>query len=246
MNAKAMLCCFVLLLPLVLLFAVDSSVSTASMTIEAYNEVPTPNGIFNVKVSFLNGTNDQEGISGIGSTFDVSSRATNGQLSSFSKVFVVAIESNYKNGVELSFRFSPFVNQVHNDKTFPATYKISGESQWTYVNRWWSTYRFMLSFDSGTTSNSESTYETNEIEVSSGDVVIPVVCSVKGQYGSGSSYNDYNYETSGNGTISYLGTNSMTANIYGSLQIDSSVFASENFEPNVDYVSTVVISLEVK
>ena len=48
MNTKAMLCCLVLLLPLVLLFAVDNSVSTTSMTVEAYKEIPKPDGFFEV------------------------------------------------------------------------------------------------------------------------------------------------------------------------------------------------------
>ena len=79
MNTKTMLCCLVLLLPLVLLFAVDSSVSTTSMTIEAFKKVPTvTTGTFEVTASFYESDTDKTPVSGIGQLFDVSTRASNG------------------------------------------------------------------------------------------------------------------------------------------------------------------------
>lgn len=136
MNTKAMLCCLVLLLPLVLLFAVDSSVSTTSMTIEAFKKVPTvTTGTFEVTASFYESDTDKTPVSGIGQLFDVSTRASNGTLADFSKVFVVNIKSNYGDKVEFSFRFGPFINQVENSKKLKAAYQVSTEAQdWKEVS----------------------------------------------------------------------------------------------------------------
>lgn len=136
MNTKAMLCCLVLLLPLVLLFAVDSSVSTTSMTIEAFKKVPTvTTGTFEVTASFYESDTDKTPVSGIGQLFDVSTRASNGTLADFSRVFVVNIKSNYGDKVKFSFRFGPFINQVENSKKLKATYQVSTETQdWKEVS----------------------------------------------------------------------------------------------------------------
>lgn len=190
MNTKTMLCCLVLLLPLVLLFAVDSSVSTTSMTIEAFKKVPTvTTGTFEVTASFYESDTDKTPVSGIGQLFDVSTRASNGTLADFSRVFVVNIKSNYGDKVKFSFRFGPFINQVENSKKLKATYQVSTETQdWK--------------------------------EVSGG-------------------YASFTIQP---GPISQLNT-FLEANIYGSLKVEASDYAS--IDPNVDYVSTIVITMEV-
>lgn len=156
MNTKAMLCCLVLLLPLVLLFAVDSSVSTASMTIEAFKKIPTvTTGTFEVTASFYESDTDKTPVSGIGQLFDVSTRASNGTLADFSRVFVVNIKSNYGDKVKFSFRFGPFINQVENSKKLKATYQVLTETQdWKEVSGGFftTTYRFRFSFSPDVTS----------------------------------------------------------------------------------------------
>lgn len=226
MNTKAMLCCLVLLLPLVLLFAVDSSVSTTSMTIDAFKKVPTvTTGTFKVTASFYESDTDKTTVSGIGQLFDVSTRASNGTLADFSKVFVVNIKSNYGDKVKFSFRFGPFINQVENNKKLKATYQVSTETQdWKEVSG--GTYRFRFSFSHDVTS-----------VVNDGVVRAFIQGEQKSSDGSYASF------TIQPGPISQLNNTSLEANIYGSLKVEASDYAS--IDPNVDYVSTVVISLEV-
>lgn len=226
MNTKAMLCCLVLLLPLVLLFAVDSSVSTTSMTIEAFKKVPTvTTGTFEVTASFYESDTDKTPVSGIGQLFDVSTRASNGTLADFSKVFVVNIKSNYGDKVKFSFRFGPFINQVENSKKLKAAYQVSTEAQdWKEVSG--GTYRFRFAFSPDATS-----------VVNDG---VEMKCSVQGeQKSSGGSYASFTIQP---GPISQLNT-FLEANIYGSLKVEASDYAS--IDPNVDYVSTIVITMEV-
>lgn len=229
MNTKAMLCCLVLLLPLVLLFAVDSSVSTTSMTIEAFKKVPTvTTGTFEVTASFYESDTDKTPVSGIGQLFDVSTRASNGTLADFSRVFVVNIKSNYGDKVKFSFRFGPFINQVENSKKLKATYQVSTETQdWKEVGG--GTYRFRFSF-----SDEPSV-------VNDGVVKAFKKCSVQGeQKSSGGSYASFTIQP---GPISQLNNTFLEANIYGSLKVEASDYAS--IDPNVDYVSTIVITMEV-
>lgn len=234
MNTKAMLCCFVLLLPLVLLFAVDSSVSTASMTIEAFKKVPTvTTGTFEVTASFYESDTDKTPVSGIGQLFDVSTRASNGTLADFSRVFVVNIKSNYGDKVKFSFRFGPFINQVENSKKLKATYQVSTETQdWKEVSGGGivhTYYRFRFSFSPDVTS-----------VVNDGVVMAFKECSVQGeQKSSDGSYASFTIQP---GPISQLNT-FLEANIYGSLKVEASDYAS--IDPNVDYVSTIVITMEV-
>lgn len=230
MNTKAMLCCLVLLLPLVLLFAVDSSVSTTSMTIEAFKKVPTvTTGTFKVTASFYESDTDKTTVSGIGQLFDVSTRASNGTLADFSKVFVVNIKSNYGDKVKFSFRFGPFINQVENSKKLKATYQVSTETQdWKEVSG--VTYRFRFSFSHDVTS-----------VVNDGVVRAFKECSIQGeQMSSDGSYAPLTIQP---GPISQLNNTSLEANIYGSLKVEASDYAS--IDPNVDYVSTIVITMEV-
>lgn len=234
MNTKAMLCCLVLLLPLVLLFAVDSSVSTTSMTIEAFKKVPTvTTGTFEVTASFYESDTDKTPVSGIGQLFDVSTRASNGTLADFSKVFVVNIKSNYGDKVKFFFRFGPFINQVENSKKLKATYQVLTETQdWKEVSGGFftTTYRFRFSFSPDVTS-----------VVNDGVVMAFKECSVQGKQKSwdGSSYEPFTIQP---GPISQLNT-FLEANIYGSLKVEASDYAS--IDPNVDYVSTIVITMEV-
>ena len=229
MNTKAMLCCLVLLLPLVLLFAVDSSVSTTSMTIEAFKKVPTvTTGTFEVTASFYESDTDKTTVSGIGQLFDVSTRASNGTLADFSKVFVVNIKSNYGDKVKFSFRFGPFINQVENSKKLKATYQVSTEAQ-DWKENSGGTYRFKFSFSDDVTS-----------AVNDGVVKAFKECSVQGEQKS--SDGSYALLTIQPGPISQLDT-SLEANIYGSLKVEASDYAS--IDPNVDYVSTIVITMEV-
>lgn len=226
MNTKAMLCCLVLLLPLVLLFAVDSSVSTTSMTIEAFKKVPTvTTGTFEVTASFYESDTDKTPVSGIGQLFDVSTRASNGTLADFSKVFVVNIKSNYGDKVKFSFRFGPFINQVENIKKLKAAYQVSTEAQdWKEVSG--GTYRFRFAFSPDATS-----------VVNDG---VEMKCSVQGeQKSSDGLYASFTIQP---GPISQLNT-FLEANIYGSLKVEASDYAS--IDPNVDYVSTIVITMEV-
>lgn len=226
MNTKTMLCCLVLLLPLVLLFAVDSSVSTTSMTIEAFKKVPTvTTGTFEVTASFYESDTDKTPVSGIGQLFDVSTRASNGTLADFSKVFVVNIKSNYGDKVKFSFRFGPFINQVENSKKLKAAYQVSTEAQdWKEVSG--GTYRFRFAFSPDATS-----------VVNDG---VEMKCSVQGeQKSSDGSYASFTIQP---GPISQLNT-FLEANIYGSLKVEASDYAS--IDPNVDYVSTIVITMEV-
>ena len=229
MNTKAMLCCFVLLLPLVLLFAVDSSVSTASMTIEAFKKVPTvTTGTFEVTASFYESDTDKTPVSGIGQLFDVSTRASNGTLADFSRVFVVNIKSNYGDKVKFSFRFGPFINQVENSKKLKAAYQVSTEAQdWKEVSG--GLYRFRFAF-------SDETSVVND-----GVVKASKDCSIEGEQKS--SDGPYASFTIQPGPISQLNNTSLEANIYGSLKVEASDYAS--IDPNVDYVSTIVITMEV-
>lgn len=66
-------------------------------------------------------------------------------------------------------------------------------------------------------------------------------CSVQGEQKSwdGSSYKPFAIQP---GPISQLNT-FLEANIYGSLKVEASDYAS--IDPNVDYVSTIVITMEV-
>lgn len=233
MNTKAMLCCLVLLLPLVLLFAVDSSVSTTSMTIEAFKKVPTvTTGTFEVTASFYESDTDKTPVSGIGQLFDVSTRASNGTLADFSRVFVVNIKSNYGDKVEFFFRFGPFINQVENSKKLKATYQVSTEAQdWKEVHEGFFTpyYRFRFLFSPGETSVEND-----------GVVKTSMKCSVEGEQKSWlGSYSPFEIQP---GPISQLNT-FLEANIYGSLKVEASDYAS--IDPNVDYVSTIVITMEV-
>lgn len=230
MNTKTMLCCLVLLLPLVLLFAVDSSVSTASMTIEAFKKIPTvTTGTFEVTASFYESDTDKTPVSGIGQLFDVSTRASNGTLADFSRVFVVNIKSNYGDKVKFSFRFGPFINQVENSKKLKAAYQVSGldgDSDWKEVSG--GTYRFRFAF-------SDETSVVND-----GVVKASKDCSIEGkQKSSDGSYASFTIQP---GPISQLNT-FLEANIYGSLKVEASDYAS--IDPNVDYVSTIVITMEV-
>lgn len=232
MNTKAMLCCLVLLIPLVLLFAVDSSVSTASMTIEAFKKVPTvTTGTFEVTASFYESDTDKTTVQGIGQLFDVSTRASNGTLADFSRVFVVNIKSNYGDKVKFSFRFGPFINQVENSKKLKAAYQVSTEAQdWEDVGvDEYTTYGFRFLFSSDVTS-----------VVNDGAVMASKECSIEG--GLKSSDGSYEPFTIQPGPISQLNTH-LEANIYGSLKVEASDYAS--IDPNVDYVSTIVITMEV-
>lgn len=234
MNTKAMLCCLVLLLPLVLLFAVDSSVSTTSMTIEAFKKVPTvTTGTFEVTASFYESDTDKTPVSGIGQLFDVSTRASNGTLADFSRVFVVNIKSNYGDKVKFSFRFGPFINQVENSKKLKATYQVSTETQdWEEVSGVFYTYRFRFSC-----SRDETSVVNDGVAMASKE---EWVCSVQGERKRpGGKYGLFAIQP---GPISQLNT-FVEANIYGSLKVEASDYAS--IDPNVDYVSTIVITMEV-
>lgn len=234
MNTKTMLCCLVLLLPLVLLFAVDSSVSTASMTIEAFKKVPTvTTGTFEVTASFYESDTDKTTVSGIGQLFDVSTRASSGTLADFSKVFVVNIKSNYGDKVKFSFRFGPFINQVENSKKLKATYQVSTEAQdWKEVSGGLYTYRFRFSC-----SRDETLVVNDGVAMASEE---KWVCSVQGERKRPlGSYGSFAIQP---GPISQLNT-FVEANIYGSLKVEASDYSS--IDPNVDYVSTIVITMEV-
>ena len=212
----------------------DSSVSTTSMTIEAFKKVPTvTTGTFEVTASFYESDTDKTPVSGIGQLFDVSTRASNGTLADFSRVFVVNIKSNYGDKVKFSFRFGPFINQVENSKKLKATYQVLTETQdWKEVSGGFftTTYRFRFSFSPDVTS-----------VVNDGVVMAFKECSVQGEQKR--SDGSYALLTIQPGPISQLNNTSLEANIYGSLKVEASDYAS--IDPNVDYVSTIVITMEV-
>lgn len=90
-------------------------------------------------------------------------------------------------------------------------------------------YRFRFSFSPDVTS-----------VVNDGVVMAFKECSVQGeQKSSGGSYASFTIQP---GPISQLNT-FLEANIYGSLKVEASDYAS--IDPNVDYVSTIVITMEV-
>ena len=227
-NPAILLAAFIAFLASMMPVLATNSISSASMTVEAYKEVPVPNGVFDVQVCFLDAAGVSTSVSGIGRTFDVSSR----DLSSLSRVFVVSIKSNYGSKVKFVFRFSPFVNQIDKTKTVSANYRISSESQsWNEVYSGNYYYRFISAFSPDITLAS--------IPETGGSNLVSVDYFIKGEK---YSWQDYSYEsvTLGSGIVNELGDEVLEANIYGSLLVDEA-----NFEPNVDYVSTVVISLEV-
>lgn len=236
--------CFivVLLLSVMSLFAssdsTDNSIAIASMTIEAFKEIPTPEGVFEVTVSYLNDKSSTP-ITGLGGVYDVSKRDLS---SSLTKVFAVEIKSNYGDEVEFSFRFGPFVNQIDKSKVVPATYKVSLENTQGWIgstekyNGYY--YRFISSLSiTPATSGSEVTVKEGE------EKVVSVIWSPKGERRRNRFTGIPNY-TPGSGVITQLGSrNYLESTIYGSLMIDKADYAK--IEPNVDYVSTVVISMEV-
>lgn len=242
--------CFivVLLLSIMSIFAssdsTDNSIAIASMTIEAFKEIPTPEGVFNVTVSYeASGSSTQ--ITGLGGVYDVSKR----DLSSLDRVFSVKIESNYGDMVKFSFRFGPFVNQIDKSKVIPATYMISSGSQsWSRTVGYWGDdrtyyyYKFIPVFEPNITSATDS----QTVTVKEGEVkVVSISWHPEGEQSS--SWNRFtgtpNY-TPGSGVIPMLGNNNaLKSTVYGSLMIDKADYAK--IEPNVDYVSTVVISMEV-
>ena len=244
--------CFIviLLLSIMSVFAssdsTDNSIAIASMTIEAFKEIPKPAGVFNVTVSYeASGSSTQ--ITGLGGVYDVSKL----DLSSMRKVFAVKIESNYGDKVKFSFRFGPFVNQVDKSKVVPATYKISSEespkwsdtlaySEWNNWRYYTYYYRFIPSLSiTPATSGGEVIVKEGEEKVVS--VSWYPECE-RSSYRTGFTGNP-NY-TPGSGVIPMLGNNNvLESTIYGSLMIDKEDYAK--IEPNVDYVSTVVISMEV-
>lgn len=90
-------------------------------------------------------------------------------------------------------------------------------------------YRFRFSFSPDVTS-----------VVNDGVVMAFKECSVQGeQKSSDGSYASFTIQP---GPISQLNT-FLEANIYGSLKVEASDYAS--IDPNVDYVSTIVITMEV-
>ncbi len=208
--------CALVLFQANLLFANDS-VSSASLTVEAYKEIPKPDGVFEVKVMGLDGTR----ISGLNETFDISEL----DVTSLNNVFVVNVRSNYGDNVKFKFRFSPFVNQINKSKTLPTTYSISADSKQEVSN---GSYSFAPSFSPDITSatNSPIVDFSNSSEL---DVDYSIECRDDGvEYAPGS------------GVISNIGDKVVEASIYGTLRVDKT-----GIEPNVDYVSTVVISMEV-
>lgn len=220
----------------------DNSIAIASMTIEAFKEIPTPEGKFEVTVSYLNDKSSTP-ITGLGGVYDVSKR----DLSSLDKVFAVKIESNYGDKVKFSFRFGPFVNQIDKSKVVPATYMISSESQsWSSVVGYWEGwnyyyYRFIPAFEPNITSATDS----QTVTVKEGEEkVVSVKWHPEGERSSSRSgfTGNPNYAP-GSGVIPMLRSNVLESTIYGSLMIDEADYAK--IEPNVDYVSTVVISMEV-
>ncbi len=92
-------------------------------------------------------------------------------------------------------------------------------------------YRFRFSFSPDVTS-----------VVNDGVVMAFKECSVQGEQKSwyGSSYKPFAIQP---GPISQLNNTFLEANIYGSLKVEASDYAS--IDPNVDYVSTIVITMEV-
>ena len=236
--------CFIviLLLSIMSVFAssdsTDNSIAIASMTIEAFKEIPKPAGVFNVTVSYeASGSSTQ--ITGLGGVYDVSKL----DLSSMRKVFAVKIESNYGDKVKFSFRFGPFVNQVDKSKVVPATYKISSENTKGWIGSIWKYngyyYRFIpLLSITPATSGGEVTVKEGE------EKVVSVNWYPKGeQSDSRSDFTGNPNYTPGSGVIPMLRSNALESTIYGSLMIDKEDYAK--IEPNVDYVSTVVISMEV-
>lgn len=208
--------CLVSMFSMTLLFA-DNSISRASMTVEAYKEIPKPDGVFEVKVMGLDGTR----ISGLNETFDISEL----DVTSLNNVFVVNVRSNYGDNVKFKFRFSPFVNQINKSKTLPTTYSVSAGSKQEVSN---GSYSFAPSFSPDITSatNSPIVDFSNSSEL---DVDYSIECRDGGvEYAPGS------------GVISNIGDKVVEANIYGTLRVDKA-----GIEPNVDYISTVVISMEV-
>lgn len=240
--------CFivVLLLSIMSIFAsIDStgnSIALASMTIEAFKEIPKPVGVFNVTVSYLDDKSSTP-ITGLGGVYDVSKR----DLSSLDKVFAVKIKSNYGDKVKFSFRFGPFVNQIDKSKVVPATYMISSGSQsWSKVVGYWDDwnyyyYKFIPVFEPNITSATDS----QTVTVKKGEEkVVSVDWYPKGeQRDSKNRFTGNPNYTPGSGVITQLGDNKLESTIYGSLMIDEADYAK--IEPNVDYVSTVVISMEV-
>lgn len=227
--------CLVSMFSMVLIFA-DNSISSASMNIEAYKEIKPPEGIFNIQVSFLNESGSKTPVSGIGDAFDMSFR----DMTSLTKVFVVMVQSNYGDKVKFSFRFSPFVNQINRSKTLSASYMISADKQDPVTvsssSYYYYDYRFMASFSPDITQSTNFELVT----ASSSEVSCSVDYLIKGErkLWYDGSYSEFSLSS---GTISQLGTQSyVETNIYGSLIVDKT-----GIEPNVDYVSTVVISLEV-
>lgn len=242
--------CFivVLLLSVMSLFAssdsTDNSIAIASMTIEAFKEIPTPSGVFEVTVSYLDDKSSTP-ITGLGGVYDVSKRDLS---SSLTKVFAVKIKSNYGDKVKFSFRFGPFVNQVDKGKVVPATYMIASESQsWSNVVGYWEGwdyyyYRFIPVFEPNITSATDS----QTVTVKEGEEkVVSVSWHPEGEQSSSrSGFTKIPNYTPGSGVIPQLGSrNVLESTIYGSLMIDKDDYAK--IEPNVDYVSTVVISMEV-
>lgn len=238
--------CFivVLLLSVMSLFAssdsTDNSIAIASMTIEAFKEIPTPEGVFEVTVSYLNDKSSTP-ITGLGGVYDVSQR----DLSSLTKVFAVKIKSNYGDEVEFSFRFGPFVNQIDKSKMIPATYRISSGSQsWSRtVGYWGDYYKFIPVFEPNITSTSATDLPT--VTAKDDEKVVSVNWYPAGeQRDSRNKFTGIPNYTPGSGVITQLGSrNYLESTIYGSLMIDKADYAK--IEPNVDYVSTVVISMEV-
>lgn len=239
--------CFivVLLLSIMSIFAsIDSSgnsIALASMTIEAFKEIPKPVGKFEVTVSYLDDKSSTP-ITGLGGVYDVSKR----DLSSLDKVFAVKIKSNYGDKVKFSFRFGPFVNQIDKSKVVPATYMVSSDSSPKSIEvssgqGWYLYYySFVPSFEPDITS---ATSGVQKVTATIDDMpTIPIIWWVKGRerWVYSSSYTDYD---PGSGIIGLLGDNVLESTIYGSLMIDEADYAK--IEPNVDYVSTVVISMEV-
>lgn len=235
MRALRAVCCLILLFSTMPVFSLANSVSSASMTIEAFKEVKAPDGEFEVKVYYLDEGSSKTEIKGIGNKLNITGRS----FSSLTKVFSVSIRSNYGNSVDISFRFGPFVNQLNKNKVVPATYIVSADnpswSSWKNSGRN-TLYRFKSAFSPDITSSTAGEIVT----ATDGEKTISIEYSVEGQRYTYGTYYDYD---PGTGVIALLGTDVLQSTIYGSLMIADSDYSS--MEPNVDYVSNVVISMEV-
>lgn len=246
--------------------------SSATLTIKGYKKSTEPTE-GTLKVYIYDTRSSTSSTTSVSDSLDVTDyvkKTTNNYISDYKDIFSIKIETNLKNPVKISIRFSPFVSQSEKQDIIPTSYSLtySGASfQGTYEEEngsgggWWgntTTTTYSIKH-TPSTEDGKSTYSAEASIDDSGNVAfayVNIVQKITSQKMKSNGFGNKNWSnytnSSSSTTLEHIDSNTIKSLINVKMKLvpteaqRTAHSTTNGITPNIQYVAPVTITVSIE